>query len=253
MRILLWGVLVLIGLVGCGTNERFGDTARCMEVNPVNGRVEVAKNLDTNHDGDLEEVVVYTDDGDIFLQIFQDETDAFCHSIFNVELDTLNLLDRRMGLVVTDVELIDVTNDDLPEIHIGFETSGGGRYASAAVHHLYHWNGDTWERIYISRACLPFSTFEMVENPNSKTTQIFYQNDLICDTADGRRDYVLYEWDGEKFQVVETGIREIPIWQKPFEIVLCLCCLFPFILAGLVIWFFARNKQDLAENPVSHL
>lgn len=247
MKHFLLALFVSIGLLGCAKDERFGADAQCLEVNPVIGRVYNARMFDVNNDGISEEVVIYTSDGDVFLEVFENPDTLPCTTIFDVKLDTLKLIDRRMTLSVIEVELIDVTGDDIPELHIGFEKQGGGRYASGTVHHLYETKN--WERIFISNTCLRSNVFEIRDVAASAMKEIYYENDIICDEVTGTRNYACFRWDGTQFQMLEQGERNPALWEDPFSFGLLLnylfyCVVFPF---GLFIWVSViRNR----ERPV---
>jgi hypothetical protein len=169
---------------------RHGQQSNCIAPMVQDAEVLAHKQLDLNQDGSLDDVVIYGND-ELRVLVVANQPTLNCKVILNDRLTSRQIYNgERRPVTVTQIELVDLTGDGQPELHVGLEGTYFFRQ-SGAFHSIYMLRGDAMERIFVSDSCLPMSSFEIRTTVNDVKT-IYLDEDRRCDPPSSRRDYDLY-------------------------------------------------------------
>ena len=179
----------------------------CVEQVVQNTEILVHKQLDVNQDGIPDDVVIYGD-GDLYLLVIAKKSSPGCKVMLNDWLTSRQLVDpdEKKVVKVQQVELVDLTGDNQPELHIWLDLSTFAFRESEAFHAIYKLHGGSLERVFVSSQCLQMSSFEFRTAPDG--AQLIYRDeDYHCDPPSSNRDYAIYRWDANtsQFKSIESG------------------------------------------------
>ncbi|HTP10915.1 MAG TPA: hypothetical protein VMP08_21825 [Anaerolineae bacterium] len=179
----------------------------CVEQVVQNAETLVHKQLDVNQDGIPDDVVIYGN-GDLYLLVVANGSSLGCKVMLNDWLTSRQLInpDEKKVVKVQQVELVDLTGDDQPELHIWLDLSTFAFRESEAFHAIYKLQGRSLERVFVTSQCLQVSSFEFRTAPDGAQV-IYWDEDYHCDPPSSSRDYAIYRWDANtsQFKRIESG------------------------------------------------
>jgi hypothetical protein len=226
-----------------------GQQSNCIDPRVQGAEVLAHKQLDVNQDGSLDDVVIYGNDERRVLVVANQPT-LNCKVILNDGLTSRQIYNgERRPVTVTQIELVDLTGDGQPELHVGLEGTYFFRQ-SGAFHSIYMLRGDAMERIFVSDSCLPMSSFEIrVTSDGAKT--IYLDEDRVCDPPSSRRDYDLYQWNTEtaRFKLIENGQVDKwtpdPFWDAVLSVFIIpvVIVIASVVMLGVAIVWYERKKN----------
>ena len=91
------------------------------------------KQLDVNRDGIQDEVVIYGND-DLYALVVVNQSTSSCEIILNSRLTSRQTLSGRKTVAVQGIELVDLTGDDQPELHIWLDLNTSDFRGRQAFH-----------------------------------------------------------------------------------------------------------------------
>ena len=167
-----------------------GQQSNCIDQIVQGAEVLAHKKLDVNQDGNSDDVVIYGQD-ELYVLVVVNQPTLNCEIILNDSLTSRQFYNgERRPVTVTRIELVDLTGDGRPELHIGLEGTYFFRQ-SGAFHAIYRLQDQTMERIFVSDQCLPMSSFEI--RATSDGSRVIYRDtDIVCDPPSFHRDYTIY-------------------------------------------------------------
>jgi hypothetical protein len=222
----------------------------CIE-HAVSGKEIVADEQFDLH-GRLNRVVVHLDD-DIHMLIVTPDTSGECKLELNTRVDSRTLTTGRQVVAVRTVEMIELTGDTSPELHLWLEKKGGGGgpREDLSLHALYMRVDDDWRELMTFGQCLAFSAFELRPRPGERIPDIYLDEDRHCEPPfPGSRTYSVLRWNGVDLATVENGRidRSASDWLA-FAVI---GCLLPVIL-GTAIWVaYKAFSSSLTSTQKSH-
>jgi hypothetical protein len=179
----------------------------CVEQVVQNAEILVHKQLDVNQDGIPDDVVIYGD-GDLYLLVVTNGSSLGCKVMLTDWLTSRQLIgpDEMKAVKVQQVELVDLTGDNQPELHVWLDLSTFAFRESEALHAIYKLQGESLERVFVISQCLQVSSFEFRTSPDG-TRLIYLDEDYHCDPPSSSRDYAIYRWDANtsQFRRIESG------------------------------------------------
>lgn len=211
------------------------------------------KQLDVTQDGNPDDVIIYGHD-ELYVLVVVNQPTSNCEVILNDRLTSRQIYNgERRPVTVTDIELVDLTGDNQPELHIGLEGTYFFRQ-SGLFHAIYKLQDRAMERIFVSDQCLPMSSFEI--RTTSDGARIIYRDtDIVCDPPSYHRDYTIYRWDTKtmRFELVESGkidkTSPDPFWDAFLSVVIVPVVIViagVLILAMSIIWH--ERKKGTKPN-----
>lgn len=212
-------------------------------VKQIVGEAEIITNqvIDVNRDGTTEQIVLYINQqagptyDPIYVLIASSPSATQCEVLLNEELTCSKLTSGRQNINVRAIEMIELTGDDEPELHIWLERSGGGggAWANVAYHAIFTSQEGRWRHALGSKGvelCLAFNTFEFRESPSGGVKDIYLDQDTHCEPPwSSERTWTIMRWDGSGFMPVDSGVIDISTTDPPW---LNVCCV--ATLVGLV-------------------
>ncbi len=222
----------------------------CVERVVQNAETLAHKQLDVNQDGILDDVVIYGD-GDLYLLMVANGSSLGCKVMLNDRLTSRQLInpDEQKVVKVQQVELVDLTGDNQPELHIWLDLSAFAFRESEAFHAIYKLQGGSLERVFVTSQCLQVSSFEFRTAPDDAQL-IYWDEDYHCDPPSSSRDYAIYRWDANtsQFKRIESGkvAKETPdtFWQSVLAVLIEVVAVpaAGILLVGLVVLFVLRKN-----------
>ena len=221
----------------------------CVKQIVQNAEIVAQKQLDVNQDGMQDDVIIYGSD-DLYILVAINQSALGCEVILNDWLTSrlLNSGERKI-VNVQQVELLDLTGDDQPELHIGLDLSTFTFRASEALHAIYKLQGESAERVFITSQCLQMSSFEF-RTASDGAKLIYLDEDRRCVPPSYSREYEIYRWNAKasQFERVESGkvAKETAdtFWQSALSVLLeiAVVLIAGILFAGLVILFVLKRS-----------
>ena len=151
----------------------------CIDQVVQDAEVLARRQLDFNQDGNPDDIVIYGHN-ELYVLVMVNQPTSNCELVLNDYLTSRQIfMGERRPVTVTDIELVDLTGDNQPELHIGLEGTYFFRQ-SGLFHAIYKLQDRTMERIFVSDQCLPMSSFEI--RTTSDGARIIYRDtDIVCD------------------------------------------------------------------------
>lgn len=212
-----------------------------------NNEIIAQESVDVDQNGSLDELIIYGDK-DLFLIIAQDSSTASCKIVFNEYLISRKLITGWQKVTVRSMEQIELTGDNIPEIHIWLEKTGGGPREEVALHAIYSLQESKWQEVFIFTQCLAFSSFEFRVSQGGAAKEIYTDQDRHCEPPwSSGRTYNLLQWNGSRFVTVESGI--VPNSVAPMYLAwLNYACLIAFIVLIVIllrlVWVQRKEKME---------
>jgi hypothetical protein len=227
------------------------DSPRSSCVDQVVQDAEILRSeqLDVNQDGIKDDVVVYGQDN-IYVLVVINQTTSDCKVILNDRLASRQLRsgDRRTA-AIRQVELVDLTEDNRPELHVWLELRSDDYRTSDAFHKLYQLRDGTMKTVFVTSQCLEMSSFEFRTAPDG-TKLIYLDEDRRCDLPSSSRNYEIYQWSTTKsqFERIESGqiakSTPDPFWSALLVVyVLPVTAIIMGVVIGLIIWLRSKKKR----------
>jgi hypothetical protein len=208
LRILiLFAACVLAGSqVSCKSTSLASAQSKCAKQIIGNGKVLGSQALDIDQDSNLDEVVVYDKDGDIYALVALDSSSAHCKVVLDKYFTSTKLTTGRQTAIVRAIELVELTGDDKPEVHVWLDQSGGGPRVSFATHAIYTSANGSWQEAARFGLCLAFNSFKFREVPGRIAKDIYVDEDVHCEPPwSSQRTYTIMRWNGSRIMPIESG------------------------------------------------
>lgn len=220
-------------------------------VKQIIGNAEIVANqaIDVDQDGKQDQVVLYGKDY-VDILVALNRSQEHCEVVLNERFTDLILTSPVAWRTakVRKIEMIELTGDDKPELHISLEKSGGGAapHYEYALHTIYTFKDGRWQEALNVGLCLAFNSFEFRDGPDEGVKDIYLDEDRDCDPPwSSQRTYTIMRWDGSRFMPSESGTIEIsttsPSWMNMF-------CIISFVsivvISGITVIFFIRMRQN---------
>jgi hypothetical protein len=213
----------------------------CIEQIIGNAEIVVSREVDIDQDGNPDQVVLYINDNTgrrddpIYVLAILNQSLVRCEVVLNEYLVWSALTAGRQSINVREIEMVELTGDDRPELHIWLEKSGGGPHESVAYHAIFTIVDENWQHALCDGGitqCLAFSSFEFRDTPSGDAKDIYLDEDRLCSPPwSSRRNYSILRWDGLKFTQIEEGTIDISTTDPPWVNVCCLATLvFPAVV-----------------------
>lgn len=196
-------------------------------VKQIIGDAEIIANqmMDVNQDGTPDQIVFYINQqagltyDPIYVLIVSGHSATQCEVLLNEELTCSKLTSGRQNINVHVIEMIELTGDDEPELHIWIERSGGGPRMSVAYHAIFTLQEKHWQHVLGTKGieqCLAFNTFEFRESPSGGAKDIYLDQDTHCEPPWlSERAWTIMRWDGSRFIPVDSGVIDISTTDPP--------------------------------------
>jgi hypothetical protein len=221
--------------------------SNCVDRSVQDAEVLAHKQLDVNQDGVQDDVVIYGQ-GDLYILVAINQSSLGCKIVLNDYLTSS--AGEKARVTVQRVELVNLTGDKLPELHVGVDSSSPTFRASKAFHAIYKLQGESMERVFVTSQCLRMSSFDF--RPASDGIKLIYvDEDRRCVAPSYSRDYEIYRWNAEasQFEQIESGqvAKETPdtFWQSALSVLLEIAAVFiaGILFVGLVIVFVLKRNS----------
>jgi len=220
----------------------------CVEQAVGNAEIVAIRTADLDQDGNLDAIVIYVDDiedgGLVHVLVALNQSSSQCKIV--IDDHPLFLLGGQ-GVNVREMEMVELTGDDSPELHIWLETSGGGSRQNVAYHAIYTLVSGNWQHalgdIGITQ-CLVFSSFEFRDAPSGHAKDVYLDEDRLCNPPwSSHRNYSILRWNGSKFVSIESGTIDISTTDPPWVNVCCAAPLVgPAVVLTLVVIRLGRRR-----------
>ena len=173
------------------------------------GEAEIifSQTLDVDGDGRKDQVVLYGKDN-VYVIVALDRSSELCELALNKRLTALKLVNpiTWRNVKARKIEMIELTGDDIPELHIWLEKTGAPSRYEHAVHSVYSFRNEGLQEILSTEQCLAFSNFEFRNGPNGNAKEVYIDTDSHCELPwSFQRTYTIMRWDGTKFMPAENG------------------------------------------------
>jgi hypothetical protein len=189
--------------------------------------------LDLNQDSVLDRVVLYIKsdanrgEDPIYILLALTQSSGACEVILDEYLMWSALTTGRQEINVRAIEMIELTGDNRPELHVWLEKSGGGGGPrdSVAFHVVYSAVDGEWKHVLGNvgvTQCLAFSSFEFRDAPTGNAKDIYFDQDVQCEPPwSSSRTYTIMRWDGSRFTPAESGTIDVQATDPPWINVCC--------------------------------
>jgi hypothetical protein len=251
LLIIMFLLPVIYGQLGSVRHQQ----SNCVNQIVHDAEILAHKQLDVNRDGVQDDVIIYGA-GDLYVLVVANRLSAGCKVILNDWLTSRHLIDETKVVKVQQIELVDLTGDIQPELHVGLDLSAFAFRASEAVHAIYKLQNESMERVFVLSQCLQMSSFEF-RTASDGTILIYLDEDRHCAGGSSSRNYAIYRWNAEtsQFESLESGkiAKETPdpFWNALLEV----CVLPPIamifalaIVGGLIVWQRSKKKHAKANT-----
>ncbi len=246
-------LLVILSSMMLPPSVTLGQQLNCIDRTVQDAEVLARKQLDVNQDGSLDDVVIYGND-ELRVLVVINHPPLNCETILNDRLTSRKIYNgERRPVTVTQLELVHLTSNDQPELHIGLEGTYFFRQ-SGAFHAIYMLQDHSMERIFVSDQCLPTSSFE-IRVTLEGTRTIYRDEDPVCELPSSRRNYELYQWNTAtaRFKLIESGQVEKwssdPFWGDVLSVLffpVAIVIASVVILAMSIVWY--ENRKGTNSN-----
>lgn len=206
------------------------------------------REIDVNQDGRLDRIVLFIDEEPsyepIFIIVALDKSPFECDVVLKEKLTASTLIEGRQEITVKNIEMVELTGDETPEIHINLDRVGGGPRASFSYHAIFTLLENQWMHVLGDTGielCQSFNTFEFHEVRNKNIQEIYIDEDRHCEPPwSGNRTFNIMGWDGTKFTTIEYGTINKFSTNPPWINYFC----FTIIIVPIVVLFifFLRNR-----------
>lgn len=222
--------------------------SQCVQSTIGNANVLAFKELDVDIDGRLDEVIVYGGEDLNLLIVSASGTDE-CKILLNEYLTSRKLINSSQIVTIRNIEIVEVTGDAQPEIHVWLEKSNGGFRQNVALHAIYSLKAGHWIEVLRLTQCLEFGSFEIREGQPEGPKIIYVDEDRHCEPPlSSSRTYTFMRWNGSRFLPAETGTIQIPFWQTvPTWVGLICLVVVPFVLIGIGLAFLITLLKKIKK------
>ncbi|MEJ5312590.1 MAG: hypothetical protein WHX52_22725 [Anaerolineae bacterium] len=216
-------------------------------VKQIVGEAEIIANqvMDVNRDGAPDQIVLYINQqagptyDPIYVLVVSGHSATQCDVLLNEELACSKLTSGRQNINVRAIEMIELTGDDEPELHIWLERSGGGPRMSVAYHAIFTLKEERWKHVLGNKGieqCLAFNTFKFRESPSGGAKDIYLDQDTHCEPPwSSERTWTIMRWDGSRFMPVDSGVIGISTTDPPWLNVCCVTIPIGFVVVLVLI------------------
>jgi hypothetical protein len=228
----------------------------CIEQVIGSAEIVTSRAVDIDQDGNLDQVVLYVNDDTarrddpIYILVILSQPLLHCEVVLNEYLVWSALTAGRQSINVREIEIVELTGDDKPELHIWLEKSGGGPRESVAYHSIFTMIDGIWQHALGDGGitqCLAFSSFEFRDTPSGDAQDIYLDEDRLCDPPwSSHRTYSILRWNGSKFKQIEGGTIDISTTDPPW---LNLCCITSLIASVATPILIIRLRKKGQSSP----
>jgi len=209
------------------------------------------KRLDINQDGIEDDIIIYLRDDELYILVAISEPTSGCKIVLNDYL----VHSGGRTVMVQRVELVDLTGDDQPDLHIWLDLSIPTFRGSYAFHTLYMLRDGTLKQIFVLSQCLQTSSFEFRTAPDGAKL-IYLDEDRLCAPPSFRRDYEILRWDAKisQFESIESGqiakTSPDPLLDSLISIYIIpiVTIVAGAIVIGVVAWRASKRKSAKAKG-----
>ncbi len=199
----------------------------------VLGNTEVLLNrsMDVDQDGKLDNVIVYGGD-DIYVLIVSNAASVECKVVLNERITSRRLITEDQKITIRELELVEMTGDNQPELHLWLEKRGGGPREEVSLHEIYTLQNGQWHEAAGFAQCLAFSSFEIRNAKDMAAKEIYVDEDRHCEPPFSTgRTYSILKWNGTRFLPDEYEHGSVP---APFSQTVYGVCA-PYALGAILI------------------
>ena len=262
----LWGYLFLTGLwlsifqASWPSSSLASPSVQSGCVDQVIGDAEIiaSEAVDIDRDGELDRVVLYINDNasrrddPIYVLVVLNQSLAHCEVVLNEYLIWSALTTGRQTINVREIEMIELTGDNSPELYIWLEKGGGGAHESIAFHTIYTLVDGSWKHalgnVGITQ-CLAFSSFEFIDAPSGGAKDIYLDEDRLCNPPwSSHRTYSILRWNGSNFVSIESGTVNISTTDPPWVNICCVATMVGPVVV-LILTTHLRKKGRPNTTP----
>jgi hypothetical protein len=207
--------------------------------------------MDIDWDGDLELVILYVSEDKSYkpIHVMMIETDsAQCMVVCDKQLTLTTLKDgERLATGIREIEVIELTGDVRPELHIWMGQRRPGE--SVEYHAILTPVNDSWKHALGSTGITRSPArplFEFRDAPNEEAKDIYLESYY---PLSGETRYTIMRWDGSRFMPVEGGVINVattPLWLKAG----CIATL--VVLAVIVTLIATRWRRRKRDSSYQH-
>ena len=251
-RLLVCLFFAVLGVVSCQMGQSSpsltlsGMQADCIEQVLRDAEIVTSREMDVDWDKDLELVILYVSEDKSYKPIhaMMIETDsAQCMVVCDRQLTLTTLKDgERLATSIREIEVIELTGDVRPELHIWVDQRRPGE--SVEYHAILTPVNGSWKHALGSTGITRSPTrplFEFRDAPNGEAKDIYLESYY---PLSGETRYTIMRWDGSKFMPVEGNVINVattPLWLKAG----CIATLVVLaVIVTLVVTRWRRRKRD---------
>jgi hypothetical protein len=176
-----------------------------------------SRERDVDGDGDLELIVIYMADKNFCHLAVVENASSQCKVTCNKKLTYATLKGReRLPIVLREVEVVEVTGDGEPELHIWLDV-GEVRDEPPEYHAILTSVDDSCQHILGSTGIAlsrSRSLFEFRDAPSGDARDIYIEN---YNPTSRETRYTIMRWDGSKFTPIDWGVIDVAttsLWTK---------------------------------------
>ncbi len=219
-------------------------------INSVIGNEEIItrQSLDVNQDGILDQIVLYGKDK-VNIGVILNDSSLNCRIVLDDTLTPLVLANPTSWRTVQlrQIEMIELTGDNKPELHIWLEKTNAPSRYEHAVHAIYTFVNEKLQKILLTEQCLIFSSFEFQGGETGGPKNIYLDTDSQCQPPwSFQRNYTTMKWNGSRFIPSQSGTIKIfttyPPWWNIFCLIVVIGPIVVFTL--LIVHLKKRNKKS---------
>jgi hypothetical protein len=248
--------LTVLGVAGCRMSQPFlvltpsptlSDVqSDCIEQVLGDAEIVTSREMDVDWDRDLELVILYVSDDKSYkpIHVMMIETDsAQCMVVCDEQLTLTTLKDgERLATSIREIEVIELTGDVRPELHIWMDQRRPGE--SVEYHAVLTSVNDSWKHALGSTGIARSPTrplFEFRDAPDGEAKDIYLESYY---PLSGETRSTIMRWDGSKFTPEEGEVIDVaatPPWLKAG----CIATLVvPAVIVTWVVTRWRRRKRD---------
>lgn len=220
--------------------------SECIKQVVGDSEIIIDQPIDVDQNGEIDQVILYGKD-DVYVAVILNQPSESCEVILNEYLTALKLVNPTTWrtVQVQQIEMIELTGDNQPELHIWLEKTGAPSRYEHAIHAIYTFGNGHLQKALSTEQCLAFSSFEF-RNGNEQAKDIYLDTDGDCQPPwSYQRTYNIMGWDGAKFTPKESGTIDVftasPSWFNVFCVAILVI---PVVGLVLVILRVITNKKS---------
>ena len=124
--------------------------SRCIKEAVGDAEIIYRQTLDVNGDGRKDQVVLYGKD-DVYVAVALDQPLELCELVLDKRLTALKLDKPTIwrNIMVRKIEVIELTGDNIPELHVWLDKTGAPSRYEHVVHSVYSFTSEVYRKFWL--------------------------------------------------------------------------------------------------------